>query len=107
MSSESTHNKQQVGIKSISTEERGRGGEVLTAINMCSNFGGFRLSRTLGKVIGKCLLSIYVTLAWTRPFTTEISVAVITFSPFLLCRYFYYQLVAYCVCFKMIREMSL
>ena len=37
----------------------------------------------------------------------HIFVAVITFFPFLLCRYFYYQLVAYCVCFKMICEMSL
>ena len=37
----------------------------------------------------------------------HIFVAVITFPPFLLCRYFYYQLVAYCVCFKMIYEMSL
>ena len=37
----------------------------------------------------------------------HIFVAVITFPPFLLCRYFYYQLVAYCVCFKMICEMSL
>ena len=37
----------------------------------------------------------------------HIFVAVITFSPFLLCRYFYYHLVAYCVCFKMICEMSL
>ena len=36
-------------------------------------------------------------------------VAVITPPPppFLLCRYFWYQLVAYCVCFKMICEMSL
>ena len=34
----------------------------------------------------------------------HIFVAVITFSPFLLCRYFYYQLVAHCVCFKMICE---
>ena len=32
----------------------------------------------------------------------HIFVAVITFSPFLLCKYFWYQLVAYCVCFKMI-----
>ena len=37
----------------------------------------------------------------------HIFVAVITFSPFLLCRYFCYQLVAYCVCFQMICEMSL
>ena len=37
----------------------------------------------------------------------HIFVAVITFFPFLLCRYFYYQLVGYCVCFKMICEMSL
>ena len=37
----------------------------------------------------------------------HIFVAVITFPPFLLCRFFYYQLVAYCVCFKMICEMSL
>ena len=37
----------------------------------------------------------------------HIFVAVITFSHFLLCRYCYYQLVAYCVCFKMICEMSL
>ena len=37
----------------------------------------------------------------------HIFVAVITFPPFLLCRYFYYQLVAYCVCFKMICKKSL
>ena len=37
----------------------------------------------------------------------HIFVAVITFFPFLLCRYFYYQLVAYCVCFKMICKKSL
>ena len=37
----------------------------------------------------------------------HIFVAIITFFSFLLCRYFYYQLVAYCVCFKMICEMSL
>ncbi len=37
----------------------------------------------------------------------HIFVAVITFSPFFLCRYFYYQLVAYCVCFKMICETCL
>ena len=33
-----THNKQQAGNKSICTEERGGGG-VMTATNMCSNFG--------------------------------------------------------------------
>ena len=46
----------------------------------------------------------------TGPFPTKfehIFVAVITFPPFLLCRYFYYQLVAYCVCFKMICKTSL
>ena len=37
----------------------------------------------------------------------HIFVAVITFFPLFLYRYFYYQLVAYCVCFKMICEMSL
>ncbi len=37
----------------------------------------------------------------------HIFVAVITFPPFLLFRYFYYQRVAYCVCFKMICEISL
>ena len=37
----------------------------------------------------------------------HIFVAVITLFPFLLCRYFYYQLVAYCVCFKMICKRSL
>ena len=37
----------------------------------------------------------------------HIFVAVITFLHFLLCRYFYYNLVAYCVCFKMICEISL
>ena len=37
----------------------------------------------------------------------HIFVAAITFPLFLLCGYFYYQLVAYCVCFKMICEMSL
>ena len=34
----------------------------------------------------------------------HIFIAVITFFPFLLCRYFWYQLVAYCVCFQMICE---
>ena len=34
-------------------------------------------------------------------------VAVITFFPFLLCKYFLYQLVAYCVCFKMIYKKSI
>ena len=37
----------------------------------------------------------------------NIFVSVITFPPFLLCRYFYYQLDAYCVCFKIICEISL
>ena len=37
----------------------------------------------------------------------HIFVAVITFFPFLLCKYFLYQLVAYCVCFKMICKKSL
>ena len=40
-----THNKQQVGNKSICTKKGGRGGgEVMTATNICSDFGGFRLS---------------------------------------------------------------
>ena len=43
ISSESTHNKQQAGIKSISTEERGK--KVMTATNMCSNFGSKWYSR--------------------------------------------------------------
>ena len=30
----------------------------------------------------------------------HIFIAVITFPPFLLCRYFYYQLVAYCVLYR-------
>ena len=41
----------------------------------------------------------------TIPFTTKIWTHIcsfINFSSFLLCRYFYYKLVAYCVCFKMI-----
>ena len=37
----------------------------------------------------------------------HIFVAVITFFPYLLCKYFLYQLVAYCVCFKMICKKSL
>ena len=37
----------------------------------------------------------------------HIFVAVITFFPFLLWKYFWYQLVAYCVCFKMIYKKSL
>ena len=37
----------------------------------------------------------------------HIVVAVITFFPFLLCRYFCYQLVVNCVYFQMICEMSL
>ena len=41
------------------------------------------------------------------PKSEHIFVAVITFPPFLLCRYFYYQLVPYCVCFKVICEISL
>ena len=46
-------------------------------------------------------------LDYLLPKFEYIYVAVITFFPFLVCRYFYYQLVAYCVCFKMIYEMSL
>ena len=37
----------------------------------------------------------------------NIFVVVITFSPFLLCKSLLYQLVAYCVCFKMICKKSL
>ena len=40
VSSKKTHNKQQVGTKSICTKERGGGGGgggVMTATNMCSN----------------------------------------------------------------------
>ena len=37
----------------------------------------------------------------------HIFVAVITFFSFLLCKYFLYQLVVYCVCFKMIYKKSL
>ena len=65
----------------------------MTATNMCYNFVGFRYSPG-----GHAHL---------QPKFEHIFVAVITFPPFLLCRYFYYQLVAYCVCFKMICEMSL
>ena len=55
-------------------------------------------------------------LGETTQFTTEIWTHICSchnFSPppppppFLLCRYFWYQLVAYCVCFKMICEISL
>ena len=41
------------------------------------------------------------------PKIEHIFVAVITFAPFLLCKYFWYQLVAYSVCFKMICKKSL
>ena len=41
----STHNKQQAGIKYICTDERGK--KVMTATNMCSNFGVFRCSPPL------------------------------------------------------------
>ena len=37
----------------------------------------------------------------------HIFVAITTFSSFLLCRYFSNKLVAYCVCFKMMCELSL
>ena len=51
ISPESTHNKQQAGSKSIGTEERGGGGGggggVMTATNMCSNFGSKWLSPPL------------------------------------------------------------
>ena len=46
-------------------------------------------------------------LSHSPPKFEHIFVAVITFHPFLLCRYFYYQLVAYCACFKMICKKSL
>ena len=46
-------------------------------------------------------------LSHLPPKFEHIFVAVITSPPFLLCRYFYYQLVAYCVCFKMICKKSL
>ena len=46
---------------------------------------------------------IFQDVSYLKPPKFEhIFVAVITFSPFLLCKYFLYQLVAYCVCFKMI-----
>ena len=44
------------------------------------------------------------------PFTSEILTHICSchnFSTFLLCRYFYYQPVAYCVCFRMICKKSL
>ena len=46
----------------------------------------------------------------TWPFTTEIWAHICSchnLSPFFLCRCFWYQLVAYCVCFQVICEMSL
>ena len=46
-------------------------------------------------------------LSHLPPKFKHIFVAVIIFSTFLLCRSFYYQLVAYCVCFKMICKKSL
>ena len=46
-------------------------------------------------------------LSHLPPKFEHIFVAVITFSPFVLCRHFYYQLVAYCVCFKTICKKSL
>ena len=47
-------------------------------------FPSFRYSPSLG-------------LDHLLPKFEHIFVAVITFTPFLLCRYFWYQLVAYCV----------
>ena len=58
-----------------------------------------KVALVLGKGVegvGECLVKF-----------KQIFVAAITFPPFLLCRYFCYQLVAYCVCFQMICEMSL
>ena len=54
----------------------------------------------------------YVRPGWGRlhlkpPKFEHIFVAVITFFFFLLCKYFWYQLVAYCVCFKMVCKKSL
>ena len=46
-------------------------------------------------------------LSHLPPKFEHIFVAVITFSSILLCGYFYYQFVAYCVCFKMICKKSL
>ena len=45
------------------------------------------------------LPNLYLGGIYPKPPKLEhIFVAVITFSPFLLCRYFWYKLVAYCVC---------
>ena len=62
----------------------------MAATTMCSNFAS----------------------KWSRgrhlkpPEFEHIFVAVITFPPFLLCKSLLYQLVAYCVCFKMICKKS-
>ena len=54
----------------------------------------------------------YAAMGGTIPCTTEtwthiVAVRTSPPPPFLLCRHFWYQLVAYCVCFQMICEMSL
>ena len=67
----------------------------MTATNMTTNFGSKWCSPPKG---GQYHFP---------PKFEHIFVAVITFSSFLLYRHFYYQLVAYCVCFKMICKNSL
>ncbi len=61
------------------------------------------------EVLGVVLLSAILKggLDHLPPKFEHIFVAVITFLPFLPCRYFYYHLVAFCVCFKVICEISL
>ena len=61
----------------------------------------------IGTHIVSCVCQWREWLHLKPPKFEHIFVAVITFSHFLLCRYFWYQLVSYFVCFKMIGEMSL
>ena len=53
------------------------------------------------------LCSLCMGLHLKPPKYERIFVAVITFFPFLLCKYFWFELISYCVCFKMICKKSL
>ena len=59
--------------------------------------------RKYWRFLKNLIIEYYFTLEVTTPETTEIWTHICTchnFFPFVLCKYFFYQFVAYCVCFK-------
>ena len=75
----------------------------MTATNMCSNFGGlWYIEQHIATYMSVCRRTGRGDSTIFPETFCFFFVAVITFFPFLLCKYLLYQLVAYCVCFKMI-----